>query len=173
MDELLEAYNEMRNFIMKDFIGYHRSGIDEDDLWQEVLIDGIMHYPEYDPALSKLKTWATYRGVWCIKSIVSKNQREVSGCDVYEIDVESRYTDESAAVSSYELVLRLSEELKSSERIVVKYFLEGASFESIGQRLWVTRQRVQALFKSAIRRMRRNHREELANIDIWKSRNGD
>ena len=154
-------------------MGYYKSGIDEDDLWQEVLIDGLTHYPEYDSSKSKLTTWVTYRARWCIQSIISQHKRDVSGCDVYEFDVESRYTDESVAASSYELVLRLSEELKSSERIVVKYFLEGDSFESIGKRLWVTRQRVQALFKSAIRRMRRSHREELANLDLRTARGRD
>ncbi len=165
----MAAYKKMRPLIMKQYIGYHSLGMDADDLWSEVLIDGIENYHDYDPSRSSLRTWVVNRGIWCIKTILRKNGREPYKCDVSEVDVPAK---EAVAPRDdvYNILMGLSEELPTRERVVFKYFLNGYSFEKVGKRLGVTRQRVYTLFKAAIRRLRRSHREKLESIDIRKSR---
>lgn len=151
LEQVYEAYHKMKWCIFRQGIPYLPPWMDIEDLWQDILLDGLKRVPElYRPDLAELTTYVTYRGIYFLRNFRTKRSRRKISFLPLSLDYEPE-GEEPLNVPDYKKMLfQMSAILKPNLRIVVRCKCNGMTDDAIGIRLGVSRQRVDQLFHKAI-----------------------
>lgn len=166
LEEIVEAYDRMRYCIFRQGIPLLPNWMDVEDLWQDIVLDGLIKVPQhYSPELSKLTTYVVMRGSYFIKNFRTKQSRRK--VTLYPLD--PGYDPEGRPqldMTDYkQLIYRLTARMPGKHRFILRLKSGGMTDEAIGLRLGVSRQRVDQLLHKAMAAM-----QEAFDLDVEAER---
>lgn len=154
-ETLVESYERMKPLIMRNCRNIVPQGMDFEDVWQEVLLDGIENVSRlYNPELSSLDTYVTNRAYWRVMYLRRKYRTPEVGVE----DMESfagREKCEPEFPEPRKLTAKLADMLPPSRRVLFLYKSQGMRLEDIGKRLGISKQRASQLLDSVITILRK------------------
>lgn len=138
MEHILKAYESEKRFIMRFAPKYLPCWIDREDIWQDVLLDGLSYFSrKYDPARASLKTAVMDRG----KRFLLKIR--------YRPEVRILEDERTAPVDMMPWIWMVTRDLPPRLRMIVRMYAEGHRLREIGFRLGLSKQRCGILLHKA------------------------
>lgn len=139
MEHILEAYESEKRFIMRYAPMYLPRWIDREDVWQDVLLDGLSHFAgRYDPDRALLKTAVMDRGRRFLLKIRYRPEVRI-------LENEDSMLDDDPMP----WILMVSSFLEPRQRLIVRMYAAGYRLREIGNRLGITKQRCGILLHKA------------------------
>lgn len=145
-DQVIDAYERMKPFILKQVSYVRPAWVCIEDVWQDILLDGIRRVPTtYDPKRASLTTYV----VWVARSCISNMKKKWARSHEYASeDVEVAARSESANI--HDIIFRITEDLPPKCRMVIRYRYEGKSGKEIGEMFGFSKQRAHELAKEGM-----------------------